>query len=44
MINIKLVSLQSDRKDLCKYIKSDSQLLIYKITLDYILGCLTDDD
>ncbi len=36
MINIKLVSLKSDKKDLCKYIKSDSQLLIYKITLDYL--------
>ena len=36
MINIKLVSLKSDlKKELCKYIKSDSQLLIFKITLDY---------
>ena len=39
--NIKLVSLKSDKKDLCKYIKSDSQLLIFKITLDYLyLGYL----
>ena len=37
MNNIKLVSLKSDKKDLCKYIKSDSQLLIFKITLDYLL-------
>ena len=36
VINIKLVSLKSDEKDLCKYIKSDSQLLIFKITLDYL--------
>ena len=38
VINIKLASLKSDLKkeeDLCKYIKSDSQLSIYKITLDY---------
>ena len=40
MINIKLVSLKSDVKNLCKYIKSDSQLLIYKITLDYLLNVL----
>ena len=33
-----MVSLKSDlKKDLCKYIKSDSQLLIFKITLDYLL-------
>ena len=32
MINIKMVSLKSDTKDLCKYIKSDSQLLLFKIT------------
>ena len=37
VINIKLVSLKSDVKDLCKYIKSDSQLLIYKITLDCLM-------
>ena len=37
VINIKLVSLKSDKKDLCKYIKSDSQLLIFKIILDYLL-------
>ena len=37
VINIKLVSLKSDVKDQSKYIKSDSQLLIYKITLDYLL-------
>ena len=37
VINIKLVSLKSDKKDLCKYIKSDSQLLIFKITLDYLV-------
>ena len=37
VININVVSLKSDVKDLCKYIKSDSQLLIYKITLDYLL-------
>ena len=39
VINIKLVSLKSDKqkKDLCKYITSDSQLLIFKITLDYLL-------
>ena len=37
VINIKLVSLKSDKKDLWKYIKSDSQLLIFKITLDYLL-------
>ena len=36
MINIKLVWLKSEVKDLCKYIKFDSQLLIYKITLDYL--------
>ena len=36
VINIKLVSPKSDKKDLCKYIKSDSQLLIFKITLDYL--------
>ena len=36
-INIKLVSQKSDKKDLCKYIKSDSQLLIFKITLDYLV-------
>ena len=36
VINIKLVSLKSDKQDLCKYIKSDSQLLILKITLDYL--------
>ena len=36
VINIKLVSLKSNKKDICKYIKSDSQLLIYKITLDYL--------
>ena len=43
MINIKLVSLKSDVKDLCKYIESDSQLLLYKITLDYldiVHGCM----
>ena len=38
MINIKLVSLKSDKTDLCKYIKSDSQLLIFKITLDYLFN------
>ena len=43
MINIKLVSLKSDKKDLCKYIKSDSQLLILKITLDYLLSDLNCD-
>ena len=37
MINIKLVSLKSDKTDLCKYVKSDSHLLIFKITLDYLL-------
>ena len=37
VINIKLVSLKSDKKDLCMYIKSDSQLLIFKITLDYLI-------
>ena len=37
MINIKLVSLKSHKIDLCKYIKSDSQLLIFKITLDYLI-------
>ena len=37
MINIKLVSLKPDKKDLCKYIQSDSQLLIFKITLDYLV-------
>ena len=37
VINIKLVSQKSDKNDLCKYVKSDSQLLIFKITLDYIL-------
>ena len=36
MMNIKLESLKSDKKDLCKYIKSDNQLLIFKITLDYL--------
>ena len=38
VINIKLVPLKSDlkKKNLCKYIKSDSQLLIFKITLDYL--------
>ena len=37
VINIKLVSLKSDLKNLCKYIKSDSQLLIFKINLDYLV-------
>ena len=36
VINIKLISLKSDVKELCKYMKSDSRLLIYKITLDYL--------
>ena len=42
VINIKLVSLKSDKTALCKYIKSDSQLLIFKITLDYLIlaSCL----
>ena len=38
VINIKLVSLKSDKKDLCEYRKSDNQLLIFKITLDYLLS------
>ena len=39
MINIKFVSLKSDFifLNLCKYTKSDSHLLIFKITLDYLL-------
>ena len=37
VINIKLVSLKSDKQDLCKYIRSDGQLLIFKITLNYLV-------
>ena len=36
VINIKLVSLKSDKQDLCKCMKCDSQLLIFKLTLDYL--------